>query len=68
MTPESFKSLILYVTGAIHKEHPDTFERYFIKGNVHCLDDYSYKVGGLSFWTWIAEMVTNDPKWTDTLE
>lgn len=68
LTPEVFRSLILTTTEEIHAENPDTFKRYFIAGDRHCMDDYFYKVGGYSFWEWIGYMVNDNPRWMDILE
>jgi hypothetical protein len=68
MAPQAYRSLILGSTDVIRADHPATFERFFIAGDGHCLDDYSYRVGTLSFWDWISYLVNDDPHWTDILE
>jgi hypothetical protein len=68
MTPEAFQSLIRDTTEAIRADHPDTFKRYFISGDVHCIDDYAYRVDGVSFWEWIGYLVNDDDRWVDILE
>jgi Pectinacetylesterase len=68
MAPEVFKSLILSTTNEIHADNTDTFNRYFIAGNRHCMDDYLYEVNGISFWDWITYLVNEDPRWSDMLE
>lgn len=68
MAPETFKSLIIRTTETIRAEHPDTFKRYFIAGDMHCLADYLYSVNGISFWDWIGFLVNDDPRWVDILE
>jgi len=68
VAPEVYEALITDVTGTIHADHPDTFKRYFITGEGHCLDDYSYEVNGVSFWDWVGYLVNDDPRWVDILE
>lgn len=68
MAPEAYQSLIVNTTEAIRADHPDTFRRYFIVGDMHCLDDYSYGVDGVSFWEWIGYLVNDDNRWIDILE
>jgi hypothetical protein len=68
MTPESFQALIMSTTDTIHAEYPKTFQRFFIKGDTHCLDDYSYEVNGVSFWEWVDYLVNGNPRWSDILE
>jgi hypothetical protein len=68
MAPEAFESLILRTTESIREDHPNSFKRYFIDSDVHCLDDYSYEVNGVSFWDWIGYLVNDDPRWVDNLE
>jgi hypothetical protein len=68
MIPEVFKQLIIATTEAIRADHPDTFKRFFILGNGHCINDYSYRVKGISFWEWIGYLVNDDPRWVDILE
>jgi hypothetical protein len=66
--PEAYQSLILDTTEAIRADHPDMFKRYFIAGDMHCIDNYAYSVGEVSFWDWIGYLVNDDNRWTDNLE
>jgi len=68
MAPEAFQSLIVDTTEAIREDHPDTFRRYFIVGDTHCLGDYTYSVDGVSFWEWIGYLVNDDNRWIDILQ
>jgi hypothetical protein len=68
MAPEAFESLIISTTETIRTDHPDTFMRYFIIGDMHCIDDYSYRVDGVSLWDWVGYLVNEDPRWIDILE
>jgi hypothetical protein len=67
MDPGVFESLIVSTTETIRAEHQDTFKRFFIAGDMHCLADYSYSVNGISFWDWIGFLVNDDPRWVDIL-
>lgn len=68
MTAEEFESLVIDMTDAIRADHPDTFKRYLVAGDTHCIGDYSYRVNGVSLWDWITYLVDIDPRWTDVLE
>jgi hypothetical protein len=68
MSPEEFEPLLIDVTDAIRADYPDKFSRYFIIGDRHCMDDYSYAVNGVSFWDWVGYLVSDDPRWMDILE
>jgi len=66
--PEVYRSILLDTTDAIRAEHPDTFRRYFVSGETHCPDDYSVRLDGVSLWSWIHYLVSDDPRWTDLVE
>jgi Pectinacetylesterase len=68
MSPGMVKSLLLTNTEAIRTDHADSFKRFFISGDRHCMDNYFYEVGGDSFWEWIGYLVTESPRWMDLLE
>ena len=68
MSPETYTSLIINTTEAIREDHPDTFRRFFGKGDGHCISDYTYQVDGESFWEWIGFLVNNDDCLVDILE
>ena len=65
---ETIKSLLLRTTNAIRATHPDTFKRFLIEKEMHCLDDYAYQVDGVAFWDWVDYLVNDDPRWSDMLE
>jgi hypothetical protein len=68
MTPDEFEALLVSTTDTIRAEHSDTFRRFFIAGDGHCLSDYSYQVNDVSFWNWINDLINDDPGWVDILE
>ena len=68
MAPEAFRSLIVGTTDAIQTDHPETFERFFVNGEMHCISDYGYTVEGISLWDWIGYLVADDPRWIDLLD
>ena len=66
--PADFESLLFTTTEAIRSDHSNKFNRFFIDGDSHCLDNYSHSVDGVTFWDWIDYLVNDDPRWTDILE
>lgn len=68
LAPEAFQALLMSTTDAIRAEHVDTFKRFFIAGDMHCIADYSYRVNGVSLWDWVGYLVNDDPGWSDILE
>ena len=68
MTPEEIKSLIIQTTDEIREDHPETFKRFMIDGNSHCISDYSRSVEGISIWDWLGYLVNSDPRWDDIQE
>ena len=68
LSPEDYQNLILDTTSKIKTSHPKTFQRFMVKGEIHCATDYSYPIKGISFWDWITWMLEDDPRWVDLLE
>jgi hypothetical protein len=68
LTADQFRSLLLGITDAIHAQFPKTFNRFFINGDDHCVQDYTYAVDGVTILTWIRQLVNDDPDWGDILE
>jgi len=68
VAPDAFESLIISMTETIRADHPDTFKRFFVVGDMHCIGDYSYSVNGVSLWDWAGYFVKDDPRWVDILE
>jgi hypothetical protein len=52
----------------IHQNHPDTFKRYFIQGDSHCIADFYNQVNGITVWDWLDALVNDRPSWNDILE
>jgi hypothetical protein len=67
MRPEDFESLLLGATDAIHAQHSTAFKRFFIDGCEHCLANYGYKAGGVTFWDWIDHSLKGDPAWHEVM-
>ena len=67
MNPENFKNLLLSTTDSIREKHPETFKRFFIKGNIHGVPNF-YRVNGISLRNWLEYLVNDSVKWTDILE
>ncbi len=68
MSGEEYKKLLLETTDPLHRNHPDRFKRYLINGEGHCIGDYYTKVNGVSIWSWINNMINDNPKWGDVLQ
>ena len=68
LSAEEFQTLMLSTTSEIHAAHPDTFQRFFIQGEEHCLADYAYSVEGISFWEWVGYLIDESPQWLDLVE
>jgi hypothetical protein len=68
MGPQAFQSLLMSTTDEIRAEFPDTFKRYFIKGNSHCVSNYYFGLSDISLSDWIEDLVTDSPDWQDVLE
>ena len=66
-TPQKYKEMLMSTTDAIHKKHPDTFKRFFIKGTEHNISN-SYEVYGVTLREWLGHLVNDSPKWKDILE
>ena len=68
MGPHAFQSLLMSTTDEIRAEFPDTFKRYFIRGNSHCVSNYYFGASDISLRDWIEDLVTDSPDWQDVLE
>jgi len=68
MTPQEYQNVLLETTDKIHQNNPDRFERFFVKGSSHCINDYYRAVDGVSVWDWLGYLVNDDPRWTDLLQ
>jgi hypothetical protein len=68
MEPEENRRLMLEVTGEIHERHPQNYKRFLVKGDSHTIVDYYQKVDGVRLWDWIAELVNDDPAWSEHLQ
>ena len=72
MNTNDFKNLLLSVTGEIHKDHPNRFQRYFVNGSMHTMLElpsyYTMQVSGTTLSQWTADMVTDTADWKDTLQ
>ena len=65
--PEN-EQLLRTATSQIHQNHPETFKRYFIKGDSHCIADYYNRVNGVTVWMWLDAFIHDRPSWNDILE
>jgi hypothetical protein len=62
------EQLLLATTDQFHQKHPDTFKRYFIQGDSHCIADFYNQVNGVTVWNWLDAFVNDRPGWNDILE
>jgi hypothetical protein len=60
--------LLRTTTTQIHQHHPDTFKRYFIQGDSHCIADFYNQVNGVTVWMWLDALINDRPGWDDILE
>ena len=72
MNTNDFKNLLLSVTGDIHHDHPNRFQRFFVNGSMHTVLElpsyYTMQVSGTTLTQWTADMVTDTADWKDTLQ
>ncbi len=68
MSGEENERLLRTTTAQIHQNHPDTFKRYFIQGDSHCIADFYNQVHGVTVWMWLDALINNRPGWNDILE
>jgi hypothetical protein len=68
MTGEENEHLLRTASTQIHQNHPDTFKRYFIQGNAHCIADFYNQVNGVTLWKWLDAFVNDRPGWDDILQ
>jgi hypothetical protein len=62
------EQLLRTTSTQIHQNHPDTFQRYFIQGDSHCIADFYNQVNGVTVWKWLDALVNDRPGWNDILE
>ena len=65
---EENERLLRSTTDQIHQNHPDTFKRYFIQGDSHCISDFYNQVNGITVWDWLDALVNDHTSWKDILE
>lgn len=62
------EQLLRATTAQIHQDHPDSFKRYFIQGDSHCIADFYNQVNGVTVWRWLDAFVNDRLGWKDILE
>ena len=62
------EQLLRAATNQIHQNHPDTFKRYFIKGDSHCIADFYNQVNGVTLWMWLEALINDRSSWNEVLE
>ncbi len=62
------EQLLRTTTTQIHQNHPDTFKRYFIQGDSHCIADFYNQVNGVTVWMWLDAFINDRPGWDEILE
>jgi hypothetical protein len=62
------EQLLQATTTQIHQNHPDTFKRYFIQGDSHCIADFYNQVNGTTVWMWLDAFINDRPGWNEILE
>ncbi|MFN2227621.1 MAG: pectin acetylesterase-family hydrolase [Anaerolineae bacterium] len=69
MSGYAFEGLLLTATDRLRDEFPDRFKRYLVRGDSHCVADYTHTIDGVSIRAWIAAMVDDDvDDWPDLRE
>lgn len=68
ITRQSFKEQLLQVSGEIHENYPKRFNRFFIAGDSHCVEDAEYEIAGVRYLEWVGAFVMDEPSWKDLLE
>lgn len=68
MTPEQYQNILLETTDKIHQSHPDRFQRFFVKGRSHCINDYYRSIDNVTVWDWLDYLVNDDERWVDLLQ
>jgi hypothetical protein len=68
MSAAENEQLLWTTTTQIHQNHPDSFNRYFIEGDSHCIADFYNQVHGVTIWKWLDALVNDRPGWNDILE
>jgi hypothetical protein len=66
----AFKQALLDETGKVVKAYPERSKRFFIEGTKHTTAGNLQvtMVNGVTIGQWLGYMLTDDPKWTDTLQ
>ena len=62
------EQLLRTTTTQIHQNHPDTFKRYFVQGDSHCIADFYNQVNGVTVWMWLDAFISDRPGWNEILE
>ncbi len=68
MTPEDFRSFLVEISGNLHEKYPRKFKRFFIEGNLHCIEDRYYKIDSITYWDWVLQLMNESEEWEDLLE
>jgi hypothetical protein len=68
LSGEENEQLLRVTTGQIHQNNPETFKRYFIQGDSHCIADFYNQVNGVTVWDWFDAFINDRPGWKDMLE
>ncbi len=68
MDPAENQRLMLSTTGEIHQNNPAHYQRFIVKGDSHCINDYYRSIDGVTVWDWLGWLVRDDPRWSDHLQ
>mgnify|MGYP006276500911 FL=1 len=68
MGQETFQAYLLETTNMIRGPFPDRFNRFFIHGDSHCVEDIEYEINGVTYASWAEMMINDSPGWKDLLE
>ncbi len=68
LSGEEHEQLLRSISGEIQRKHSDTFKRYFILGDSHCIADYYNQVDGVTLWMWLDAFIHDQAGWKDILQ
>ncbi len=68
MSGAEYEQLLRVASSQIHQNHPDTFKRYLISGDSHCIADFYNQVNGTTLWMWLDALINDRPDWIDIME
>jgi hypothetical protein len=72
MSGPAYQSLLLDVSGELHRRHPERFQRFFPLGTQHTIlqygEFYTQTIHGVAIRDWTQAFLDEDPSWADVIE